>query len=316
MMEEYNSTNMKTEGTKIAFRLASMEEGQRLVETNSHYYDSLTQMDIDWRAMKEGATLEELKDLAKSQVMDFNDKDYVVIARAVAIIEDRLNMIGCKLPLPEKIVFVKTTMKDEGEASAYTSRNIIFINRNILDHFSLRMKGMEDLVNLITHELFHCITRNSPEFRKAMYDLIGFTIMDKDLEFPENIRSWIMANPDVEHIDNYAEFTIGGVKKKCELVALYSNSYQEAVAMMGEGARFFYHVMPMLVPIDEPDNAIDIDEAKDFWNKVGSNTEYVLAPEEILAVNFADAVVYGLNRKNYETPQLIEGIINTLKHFQ
>ena len=44
----------------INIRFATKEEGQQLIRSNSSYYDRLSQTDIDWRARKEGATLNEL----------------------------------------------------------------------------------------------------------------------------------------------------------------------------------------------------------------------------------------------------------------
>ena len=52
-------------------RFASKDEGQQLVLGNTQYYNRLTQVDIDWRARKENATLDELKTFAKQQVLDF-----------------------------------------------------------------------------------------------------------------------------------------------------------------------------------------------------------------------------------------------------
>ena len=42
---------------KLNVRFASKEEGQQLILGNTQYYNRLTQVDIDWRARKENATL-------------------------------------------------------------------------------------------------------------------------------------------------------------------------------------------------------------------------------------------------------------------
>ena len=56
---------------KLNVRFASKEEGQQLILGNTQYYSRLTQVDIDWRARKENATLDELISFAQSQVLDF-----------------------------------------------------------------------------------------------------------------------------------------------------------------------------------------------------------------------------------------------------
>ncbi len=69
----------------------------------------------------------------------------------------------------------------------------------------------------------------------------------------------------------------------------------------------------VLVPIDATDTNYDINTVPDFWEKVGRNTEYVFAPEECLADNFSYAITYGLDGKEYKTPELIRKIITTLQ---
>jgi len=319
---------------KIHYHCATKAEGQQLIVANTDYYNSLTQMDLDWRMRKKGATKEELIDFAKSCVQEFTDKEKQKIAAAIAYIEKRLHDMGANLPFPkDDIVFVKTNMKEEGDAGAYTHKTEIYIGANVV-RCNEREDGMMRLGGLITrlvaHELFHCLTRNSPEFRRDIYKLIGFTVMDKDIVFGPAIQQKILNNPDVEHIDNYAEFTIKGKKRKCELTVLYTHSWEEAVAEEGEGATFFDYNQSVLVPIDKPNKYYSIEKASDFWDVIGHNTEYVLAPEETLADNFSDAVTYGPGRNSniasakekeesqikYPTPQLIDDIIVFLKNYR
>ena len=287
-------------------RFASKEEGQKLISGNTQYYNRLSKMDIDWRARKEGSTLEELKAFAQSNVLDFTDDDKDIVMQIVKFIEHRLDEFECHLPLPDEIIFIKTTMDDEGSASGYTSRNMIVLNDLYIEESS------SFLLELIAHELFHCITRHSPEFRQKMYSLIGFTVMDHDIEFPERIRRRIMANPDVEHIDNYAEFTIDGVKRKCTLVTYYTSSWKEARISKGPITRFFDNIRVVLLPLDELDHPYKVIDATDFWEKMGRNTTYINAPEECLAVNFSYAIVYGPD-EDYKSPQLIRSILSALK---
>ena len=260
-------------------------------------------MDIDWRAKKQNASLAELIAMAQDNVRDFTDADKDLVIQAVKFIESRLDKFDCQLPLPPEIIFVNTTMEDEGCAGAYTSGNMIVLNQSCIVYPYIE--------ELIAHELFHCITRHSPEFRQKMYSLIGFTVMDHDIELPERIKLVQMANPDVEHIDNYAEFTINGVKRKCTLITYYTRSWAEASAQQGPSTVFFRNVGVALLPLDDMDHPFSISKASDFWNKIGRNTEYVYAAEECLAVNFSMAIVDGPD-SIYETPQLIKSILNAM----
>ena len=306
----------------INIRFATKEEGQQLIRSNSSYYDRLSQTDIDWRARKEGATLNELITYAAEQVQEFTPRQREVIKYCVDYIDSRLNRLNAHLPLPEEIIFVSTAMGDEGYASAYTSRNIIVVNSNLLEYTEYRINTLDadcwpfflqDLSVLIAHELFHCTTRHSPAFRRAMYALIGFTVLDHDIEFPDHILQMIMANPDVEHIDSYAEFTIDGEKHRCALLPLYNRTWAEACQDTGKSASFFNSIQASLIPLDDPDNPVDPDDASDFWYKMGRNTDYVTAPEECLAVNFSFAIVE--SHEEIRSPKLIAAILDTLKSF-
>lgn len=321
----------------IHYHCATKAEGQQLIAANTDYYNNLSQMDLDWRMRKKGATKEELIDFAKSCVQEFTDKEKVKIAGAIQFIEKRLHKIGANLPFPkDDIVFIKTSMQEEGEAGAYTHKTEINIGAGVVrcverEDGMMRLGGVdaEALCELVAHELFHCLTRNSPEFRRDIYKLIGFTVMDKDIVFGPAIRKKILSNPDVEHIDNYAEFTIKGKKRKCELLALYTHSWEEAVKEEGEDVTFLEYNKSVLVPIDKPNTYYPIDKASDFWDVIGHNTGYVLAPEETLADNFSYAVIDGPGRNSniasakekeesqikYNTPQLIDNILVFLKNW-
>ena len=159
-----------------------------------------------------------------------------------------------------------------------------------------------------------------------MYSLVGFTVMDHDVEFGPAVRSVLESNPDVEHYDNWAEFTIGGVKRRCILTAVYTSSYAEAAATDPE-ANFFYYTQGVLVPLDEPNIMIPIGQATDFYDVMGHNSDYLLAAEEYLADNFSYLITYGFNGRYdhswerglffipYQTPQLIRQMHNTMTQY-
>ena len=288
--------------SKINYHFATLAEGQQLLAANDEYYNSLNQNNIDWRMRRTGATLEELKSFVQTCVRDFNEEEKAAITRAVASIESRLNDMGAALPFPkDDIVFVRTTMQEESNAGAYTHKTEIYIGERIL-RYGIPHDGDDEATTksnwlyfnyAIAHELFHCLTRNSPEFRSQMYSLIGFTTTGSDFVFSPDIQNAILINPDVEHIDNYAEFTINGQKRKCELMALYSKTWAEASAGVEDPSSvfFFRNFRQVLVPIDATDTNYDIDQVPDFWDRVGRNTTYVFAPKECMADNFGFAIV-------------------------
>jgi hypothetical protein len=68
-----------------------------------------------------------------------------------------------------------------------------------------------------------------------------------------------------------------------------------------------------LVPIDDMTTMYTSDDAANFWDVFGRNTDYVVDPEETMADNFSFAVIYGLEGKKYKTPEIIQAIDALLK---
>ena len=321
MLNQISRLSNKQKTKLVHFRFATKDEGQLLKMSDTIYYHKLSQTDIDWRMRKENATLEELMEYGREQIMDFTLEEQIAVSRAMAVIDDSLRSIGCHLPVPEDIVFIKTTMKDEGNANAYTIKNQVFLGSKFLvidtnenPHAHNRM------LKTLAHELFHCISRNSPLFRQQMYSLIGFTVMDNEIDFPETVRARIMANPDVERFDSFGTFVIDGEQRRCALLSLYKKTFAEAYCKEGERANFIKNIDIVLIPIDDLNTCYSImhhiDQYPDFWSQVGLNTFYVLEPEECMADNFSFAVVPSEPRDKYRSPQLIQNIIEKLRHFR
>ena len=323
----------------IVYRFASQEEGRRLKMANTSYFNSLSQNDLDWKTYTIGQTLAGYKAIAAEQIMDFTDEEKWALTQTMHDIENRCAKLGIKLPCKDEIIFIKSAMADEGDAEGYTHKNEIYLNKLAIEDLvrayrqdpELSAADIEDILNFervaVTHEIFHIITHSDAQFRQLMYNLIGFTVMDHEVEFGPTVREVLLHNPDVERYDNYAEFTISGQKRRCILIATCPGSYADAVAVNPD-ADFFYDAQMVLVPLDEPDTMIPIEEATDFYDIMGRNLDYnyVDAAEENLATNFSFLISFGFDGYYdyseeddeiifipYETPQLIRNIYDVLK---
>lgn len=69
----------------------------------------------------------------------------------------------------------------------------------------------------------------------------------------------------------------------------------------------------VLIPTDNLSEIYYKDDASDFWEVIGKNTEYVTAAEECLAENFAFAILFGKNGIKYNSPEIIANIIEYMK---
>lgn len=297
------------EGAIFGYRFADAAEASSLLLSNRDYYENLNQNDLNFRMQKLGATLEELEAFAAEQTLDFTDEEKAAVDDEMAFIEAACLECGYHLPATDGIVFCKTTTAEECDAGGgYTHGTQVYLGQDILDY------GISDdpedrlfFREVVTHELFHCLTRNHPEFRAAMYAILGFTVEDADYDFAPAIREKIISNPDVEHHNSHAAFEIDGEMRECAVVFTTGKPFEKP------GDRFFDDMVTGLVPIDDLSTMYIADDATNFWDVFGENMNYVIDPEETLADNFSFAIVYGTDSAEYATPAIIEAIDAYLK---
>lgn len=322
----------------LRYHFASQAEGRQLKMDNTAYFEGLNQYDLDWKTWHSGATIAEYKALAEAQIVDFTEDEMKALSKVMDFIESRCVELGIQFPLDDEIVFIKSDMEDEGYAGGYTHKNQIYLSSFVTERTARAFQGdtafdadyweyhIHIIREVVAHEIFHVLTRNDARFRQLMYSLVGFTVMDHEMEFGPAVRNVLESNPDVERYDNWAEFTIGGQKRRCILTAVYTSSYAEAVAI-DSGANFLYYTQGVLVPLDEPNIMIPIGQATDFYDVMGHNSDYFFAAEEYLADNFSYLIAYGFNGRYdhswerglffipYQTPQLIRQMHSTLTQY-
>ena len=285
----------------IGYRFADAKEAAELLLSNRDYYDNLTQNDLNFRMQKLDATLEELEAFAAQQTLDYTDAEKARIDQSLALIQKNCAERGYLLPPLDDIVFAKTTMAEECDAGAYTHGTQIYIGQSVFDSILAYPDDssiQEKFDVLVAHELFHCLTRNHPDFRAAMYGILGFTVVDED---------YVFSNPDVGHHNSYAAFEINGEMKNCAVVFTTRMPFAKA------GDSFFDGMATGLVPIDDLSTMYSSEDAANFRDVLGNNTDYVIDPEETLADNFADTMIFGLEGKEYKTPGIIQAIDELLK---
>ena len=302
----------KTEiyASKIPHRFASAAEGKEILVAQTDYFDALTRDDIEYRMQKDGATLENLLVATTSEIKDFTLFDKYLIDRRIAKMERTIKKNGYTLPAFDEIVYIKTDMNlEQGVcrgATGYTHSNQIYLSSTSI-LLSWIPEADEYFDMLLWHELFHCLTRNNPEFRKEMYSLIHFTVADKDFEIPPSVAEKYINNPDVEHHDAYATFNIDGKDIDCFTVWIKPNHFADAKTEEEADDK------TALVPIDGTDTYYIMDDKVNYKDVFGTNTDYDIDPEECMADNFKYAMYYGIEGKDgqgYSDPDIIRGIID------
>lgn len=293
----------------FSYRFAAAEEAGEMLLANRAYYENLNQQDLDFRMQKAGATLEELEAMIPGEMRDFTEEEKAAVDEAVRIIGAICRECGYHLPETEGIVFVKTTMAEEPGAGAYTHGTEIYLGEMVLD------MGLSDLDadvwlfrEFIAHELFHCLTRTHPDFRTAMYGILGFKVAEEDFEFGPDVRERIISNPDVEHHNAYAAFDIGGEMRNCAVVFTVKEPFRQPGDMFLDD-----NMTAGLVPLDDLNVMYSQDEAANFRDVFGRNTDYAVDPEETLADNFRFTICYGPEGMEYESPWIISAMEEYLR---
>ena len=258
-----------------------------MLSNEDNYYSHFSQNDLDYKMQKTGATMEEYKAFAAEQVQDFTAVEKSFINRRIKNIEKTLEKNGYELPELDEIVFIKTTMEEELGASGYTHGTQIYLNATVISAYSLMSVFPETAQladELICHEIFHCLTRNNPEFREDMYSI-------SDFEIPASVFEYHITNPDVEHHDSYATFIIDGEEVPCFTDFITTMHFEESQST------FFSCSETALIPIDGRDTYYTPAQTSNFYEIFGENTGYVVDPEECMA----------------PSPEIIQAVIDYLK---
>ena len=293
----------------IPFRFVSKEEGLSLMLGNTEYYARNNENKLEYVMQRKGVTEEEYMAFAKEQVLEWTDAEKDLITLVIHIIEDRFEDYGWKMPPMETIEFIKTTMLEEGEGiGGYTHGTQIYLGDFVGDYAAMDMpegEALADFAEIVIHEVFHCMTRCNPDFRRGMYGIIHFTVEDKDYELPPSVWEYYINNPDVEHHNAHATFLIDGDEAECFTAFVTTKHFEN------QGEQFFDNGTTALVPVDGTDIWYPKDGASNFDEVFGLNTGYVIDPEECMADNFKYAVLYGEsgpNGEGYANPEIIEAI--------
>lgn len=292
--------------TVIPYRFASAEEGRELMLANKEYFDTFNANKIGFVMHNNDVSPEEYMDFAGQQVLEWTDAEKDMIDRCMAIVEASFVNNGWKLPPLETIVFIRTTMLEEGGAFGYTHGTQIYLSGALEEYAKLEPEQIDvPVATVLAHEMFHCLTRCNPDFRKDMYSIIHFTVEDDEYVLPASVEEYYIANPDVEHHNSHATFLIDGKETEC-YTAFVTTKHCES----GEES-FMQFGVTALVPADGTDVWYSVEEASNFDDVFGKNTGYVIDPEECLADNFSYTVIYGEegpDGNGYPNPEIIEAI--------
>ena len=212
-------------------------------------------------------------------VKNWSEEDVKKLKTATAKVRTALAQYA--LPFPETINLIRVSSDVEGNAPHCRGANVI-----VPDGFF----NIPRPETVLAHELFHVLSSHNRELRDELYSIIGFKRC-AEVELPGDLLTRRLTNPDApthEHFVNIekdgrelmvipitftisSEYRPGGLFSQLQFQFLELEQVDGKVQPKLDGGR------PVLV---EPRNL------PGYLKKIGSNTRYIIHPEETLADNF------------------------------
>jgi hypothetical protein len=275
-------------GPGTTVQLAGVEQGRAILGQPDEYFTRMSAFDrmlrMRTQAEVSGA---EYRDAVMRNVTRWPDEDRRLIASALSALAAKLE--GLRLQLPPRVWVVRTTGIGE-VGDAYTRANAIVLPAR-------NLKGAPDrLQALLAHELFHLMTRYDARFREQAYRTIGFRIAEH-VELPPSISPRRLTNPDALRNDAYVELTFES--RPIRAVPVLLTRFERFDPKIGHDIADYWMMRLMVVegvdgerrmkPVIESGEPVllDTSQVQGFFEQVGTNTRYIVHPEEILADHFA-----------------------------
>lgn len=263
------------ENTTIVF--TPKDEAAERLGTSDTYTQALSKFDLTSRTQnKESTEEEDYLTFASQQAQAWTAEEKTVLEERILGIKDKMDALGLELEFPEEILLIKSTMDEEGGAISYTRENYIVVRGLVNESF-------------LIHELFHILTRFKPEIRSELFETIHFTESNR-IVYPEGIRDLVITNPDAPFLEHTITVEIDGESEEVVFILIAEEEW--------DGGSFFTYLKQRLMYVggaaDEKQAVLvedmpvlrNFSAATDLKQKIGTNTDYTLHPEEILAEHF------------------------------
>jgi hypothetical protein len=297
---------------QIAF--AALAEARSILATPDAY--SKTMSDFDRSARLGSArtvTESEFLAFAGDAAREWSAEEKSAIEAALDDIMPALKRL--RLPLPGRIVMIKTSGAEDADA-AYTRQNAVVFSTS-----RAATRGPA-LRRLLAHELFHVASRAHPALADELYRVIGFQRCGA-VVLPPAIAARRITNPDAPKDEHCIEVAVGGAKVWALPVIVSRVSRDE----LPKAGPFLQHVYPVLVLVERPPGGavatplaggdgprvVDIDAVSGFFEQIGRNTRYVIHPEEIVAENFA---LLAIGAAKLPSPEIAAGVERVLAQYR
>ncbi len=237
---------------------------------------------------------EDYKDFLRRDVVSFKKSERALVKKCLTRATLLCNKINPTI-VPPEIELIKTKANHYGQGAYYTRENRIIIPFNALVTKGRSTSEVEDaLTQTLLHEIFHIYSRYNADKRRQLYGLIGFkNIAGFPLAMDEPLKQRLLLNPD--GIDMAQVMDLQSDSSKVSVVPIITaneTQYNDAKPDFFSYVKFdLYQVVRgrggiQVLSNDDGTSTIDLKSQRDFFRKIGDNTDYIIHPDEVLADNF------------------------------
>ena len=253
--------------------------------------------------------LENLNQFTQDQVLDWTTEEKTILDSLTKVISDIATSKNYNFILPDQIAFIKTTMDENKGAGGYTRLNYIVLSDDLF------VMSLDELKNVISHELFHVISRYNHKLRTNLYSIIGFNTCNK-IEITTGLKDYTLANPDAPNFDAYITLRDNDGKDVYCAMVLYSDRDYTTGIMFDYMKLGFLKLVKSendvmsLYTENNKEVILDIRTVTGFFEQIGKNTQYIIHPEEIIASNFE---LLFADNPTVNSPEILKQVEEALK---
>jgi len=277
----------------VTIQVADSTDAARFITQKDDYTASFSTFDVQGRFRdKKKHTEAEYLAMAGKEMLTWTTDEQEEIKKSFDKIASAIQGANMKLELPDTVLVIKSTCMEEFGASGYTRKNGIILNKN---------EGVG--VALMSHELFHVLSRHNAALRDKLYENIGFKPCNR-INIYKAMNGLNITNPDCPVISHYVTVDSQDMvlvlhsKKPYEGGNVFADDYVDVSLLVVAGDK--NNKKPVMK--DGKPLLYKIDEKLQLFTIVGTNTPYVLHPEEICAEHFS-ALVTG---KEVNEPEYLD----------
>jgi hypothetical protein len=293
-------------GTVVRF--AGVDEGRALLGADDDWVGQTSELQRSVLMNREPPTpLDVFRAFQAEAVQAWEPAAQARWQRALESIAPALDRLA--LPWPTELLLVQTGGRESAN-QPHTRANAIVLPRQF------EQQGYSD-AEVLAHELWHVVSRGHPELATKLYALIGYEPV-AELQWPPRWQAIRTANQDAPRNRHAMHVTLHGrdtMLMPVVVMALEAGEPAGGQSLLDLMELRLLEVLPGAGGV--PTTAVmhdgdpvwhTIDDAPEFVERLGGNTDYMQHPDETVADNLM-FLVSGRPVKNPELLRRIEALL-------